>query len=132
MSRDQAIRPGIVDRFFLFETPLKGSGETLNGLLLNMEISPYPTTNDAASFIASFFHEDSKQITTENTVIGQLVPAEIVHIEESGSTIAENMYVFVKLSGGEILEMQMFWTGKNLEKYEKIANQILATFKLTD
>jgi len=42
------------------------------------------------------------------------------------------MYVFVKLHSGEILEMQMFWTGKESDKYETIANQILATFKLID
>jgi hypothetical protein len=131
MTQDQAERPGIVARFFLFENPYDKSSPIINGLLLNMEISPYQTSQDAANFISSYFQRESTKIVTETTVIGQLVPAEIVHIEEAGSsTIVENIYVFVKLRSGEVLEMQMFWTGKESDKYETIANQILATFKL--
>ena len=133
MTQDQATRPGIVARFFLFENQPEKSSSNINGLLLNMEISPYQTSQDAANFIASYFQSESTKIVTETTVIGQLVSAEIVHIEESSSsTIVENMYVFVKLRGGEVLEMQMFWTGKESDKYETIANQILSTFKLVD
>ena len=133
MAQDREERPGIIARFFLLETPSDTSSAVAQGLLLNMEISPYQNAADAASFIASFFQRDSSKITMETTVIGHLVPAEIVHIEEgSSATIAKNMYVFVKLHSGEILEMQMFWTGKESDKYETIANQILATFKLID
>jgi len=129
ITEDTSDHPGVISRFVLLEAPT-GKNEPVDSILISLEISPYQSRGAAASFIASFFQRDSVSITNEEKVVGASVLASVVTIKQDSTAPAEYTYTFVGLSSGEVLEIQMFWTGKDLEKYEKVANQILSTFKL--
>lgn len=131
ITRDSSEHPGIIARFVLLEAPT-GKNEPVESMLISLEISPYQSRGAAASFIASFFQRDSVSISNEEKVVGASVPASGVTINQDSTAPAGYTYTFVELPGGEILEIQIFWTGQSMEKYEQIANQILSTFKLLD
>lgn len=131
VTKDSSEQPGVIARFVQLESPT-GNDKPVESMLISLEISPYQSPEAAAGFIASFFQSDAIVITNEQKTIGASVPASVVTITEDGTSPAENMYSFVKLSSGEILEIRMVWTGKDLDKYEKIANQMLSTFNLLD
>jgi hypothetical protein len=131
ITEDTSDHPGIISRFVLLETPT-GKNEPVDSMLISLEVSPYQTRQDAASFIASFFQNDSVSVSSEEKIIGTSIPTSMVTIKQDSTAPAETTYAFVQLAGGEILEIQMFWTGKSLGRYEQIANQILSTLKLID
>jgi len=131
ITKDSSEQPGTIARFVQLEAPT-GKDKPVESMLISLEISPYQSPEAAAGFIASFFQSDAITITNEQKPIGASVPASVVTIKTDSTSPAENMYSFVKLPSGEILEIRMVWTGKSLEKYEETANQILSTFKLLD
>ncbi len=82
--------------------------------------------------IEESYTELSIETMIESKKIGSSVPATILNVSGGIDNLYRNVYAFVKLRNGKILNIHIAWTEANKDKYDKFSGQILSTFKFLE